>query len=169
MTTYTNTSSSVNKLLVQEHRERLVRTGFKLLIDGELVEGASALDVINPATGKTLTVSPRADRDQLDQAVAAARSAFPGWSATPIRQRGALLVRLADALETEQNEFARRLKGFSTCRQERDVCRMLIDLLAEARNRLHNVLAVVEDKQKLPVAQRIDQTRCRVADRDEQA
>ena len=35
---------------------------FKLLIDGRLVEGAGALDVINPATGKILTVAPRADR-----------------------------------------------------------------------------------------------------------
>jgi acyl-CoA reductase-like NAD-dependent aldehyde dehydrogenase len=102
MTTYTNTSSS-------EDRKEVITTGFRQLIDGELVEGAGTLDVINPATGKTLTVSPRADRAQLDQAVAAAKSAFPRWSATPIRQRGALLAKLADALEIEQNEFARLL------------------------------------------------------------
>ena len=102
MITYTNTSSSVNKPLVaQEHRDELAKSGFKLLIDGKLVEGASTLAVINPATGKTLTVSPRADRAQLDQAVAAAKSAFPCWSATPIKQRGELLAKLADALETE--------------------------------------------------------------------
>ena len=50
-----------------------------------------------------MTVSPRADRAQLDRAVAAAKRAFPRWSATPIRQRGALLAKLADALESEQN------------------------------------------------------------------
>ena len=68
---------------------------FRLLIDGKLVEGADTLDVINPATGKVLTTAPRADRAQLDQAVAAAKTAFPIWSATPLRQRGALLVKLA--------------------------------------------------------------------------
>ena len=62
-------------------------TEFRLLIDAKLVEGASSLEVINPATGRTLTAAPRADRAQLDQAVAAAKTAFPIWSATPLRQR----------------------------------------------------------------------------------
>src|SRR6516164_5521611 len=82
---------------------------FRLLIGGKLVEGAGTLDVINPATGRVLTTAPRADRGQLEQAVAAAKTTFPAWSATPLRQRAALLVKLADALEAEQSEFARLL------------------------------------------------------------
>jgi acyl-CoA reductase-like NAD-dependent aldehyde dehydrogenase len=82
---------------------------FRLLINGMLVEGAGTLDVINPATGRTLTVAPRADRAQLEEAVAAAKAAFPTWSATPLRRRAALLVKLADALEAEQGQFARLL------------------------------------------------------------
>src|SRR5215475_3083354 len=81
-------------------------SNFKLLIDGMLIEGAGTLDVINPATGRILTAAPRADQAQLDQAVAAAKTAFPAWSATPLRQRAALLIKLADALEAEQSEFA---------------------------------------------------------------
>src|SRR5262245_52897003 len=83
------------------------KTQFRLLIDGKLVEGAGTLDVINPATGRVLTAVPRADRAQLDQAVAAAKTAFPTWSATPLRERAALLVKLAEALEAEQGRFAR--------------------------------------------------------------
>src|SRR6516162_7738515 len=82
---------------------------FRLLIDGRLVQGAGTLDVINPATGRTLTAAPRADRAQLEQAVAAAKAAFPTWSATPLRQRAALLVKLAKALEDERGAFARLL------------------------------------------------------------
>jgi acyl-CoA reductase-like NAD-dependent aldehyde dehydrogenase len=82
---------------------------FRLLINGKLVEGAGTLDVINPATGRPLTTAPRADRGQLDQAVAAAKTAFPTWSATPLRQRAALLVKLAEALEAGQASFARLL------------------------------------------------------------
>src|SRR5262245_28202689 len=82
---------------------------FRLLINGRLVRGAGTLDVINPATGRTLTAAPRADQAQLDQAVAAAKTAFPAWSATPLRQRAALLVKLADALAAEQGAFARLL------------------------------------------------------------
>ena len=89
--------------------EEYVMSDFRLLINGKLVEGAGTLDVINPATGRILTAAPRADRAQLDQAVAAAKAAFPTWSATPLRQRGALLVKLAEALEAEQDEFARLL------------------------------------------------------------
>jgi hypothetical protein len=49
---------------------------FRLLIDGRLVKGTSTLDVINPATGRTLTAAPRADLAQLDQAVAAVKTAW---------------------------------------------------------------------------------------------
>ena len=89
--------------------EENATSDFRLLINGRLVEGAGTLDVINPATGRTLTTAPRADRAQLDEAVAAAKAAFPTWSATPLRQRAALLIKLAEALEAGQDEFARLL------------------------------------------------------------
>src|SRR5262245_27143191 len=83
-------------------REERGMTDFRLLINGKLVEGAGTLDVINPATGRVLTAAPRAGRAQLDEAVAAAKAAFPGWSATPLRHRAALLVKLAEALAADQ-------------------------------------------------------------------
>src|SRR5215471_20689852 len=69
-------------------REQDAVSEFRLLIGGQLVEGAGTLDVINPATGRVLTTAPRADRTQLEQAVAAAKAAFPSWAATPLRVRG---------------------------------------------------------------------------------
>lgn len=80
---------------------------FRLLINGKLVTGASTLDVINPATGRPLTAAPRADQAQLEQAVDAAKTAFPIWSAQPLRQRAALLIILAKALEAEQAVVAK--------------------------------------------------------------
>src|SRR5262245_26095152 len=62
-----------------------VMSEFRFLINGKLVAGAGTLDVINPATGRILMAAPRADRAQLDQAVAAAKTAFPAWSATTLR------------------------------------------------------------------------------------
>ena len=79
---------------------------YRLLIDGKLVSGAMVLDVVNPATEEVVAVAPRADRAQLEQAVAAAKAAFPRWSETSVRDRGALLARLADAVEVRQAEFA---------------------------------------------------------------
>ena len=82
---------------------------FKLLINGKLLSGAARLNVINPATEEVLAEAPRADRAQLNEAIAAAKAAFHSWSAKPVRERGALLVKLADALEAKQDEFARLL------------------------------------------------------------
>src|SRR5260370_37228290 len=79
---------------------------YKLLIDGKLVSGAMALNVVNPATEEVVAVAPRADRAQLEQAVAAAKAAFPRWSQTPVRDRGALLDGLADSVEVRQAEVA---------------------------------------------------------------
>src|SRR5258706_7412452 len=79
---------------------------YKLLIDGKLVSGAMALNVVNPATEEVVAAAPRADRAQLEQAIAAAKAAFPRWSETLVRDRGALLARLADAVEVRQAEVA---------------------------------------------------------------
>ena len=82
---------------------------FRLLIDGQLTTGAATLDVVNPATGKRLATCARADKAQLHAAVAAAKKAFPAWSATSIETRRQALLKIADALEARASEFARLL------------------------------------------------------------
>src|SRR6185503_10067216 len=80
---------------------------FRLLINGKLVPGATTMDVINPATGKSFVQCPRADQAQLNEAVAAAKAAFPAWSRKSWDERRRLLLALADALLKHQDEFAR--------------------------------------------------------------
>ncbi len=82
---------------------------YHLLINGQLVPGASTMDVINPATGEVLAVAPRADAAQLDEAVAAAKAAFPAWAALTMAARREKLFAIADALEARIDEFARLL------------------------------------------------------------
>jgi acyl-CoA reductase-like NAD-dependent aldehyde dehydrogenase len=82
---------------------------FKLLINGKLVPGASTMEVINPATGKLLTLCPRADVNQLESAVKAAKAAFPAWSKLDYATRRAKLVAIADAFEARIQEFAQLL------------------------------------------------------------
>src|SRR5215813_1248431 len=105
----TQPTDEPSRRTVDATREQNAVSEFRLLIGGKLVEGAGTLDVINPATGRVLTTAPRADRTQLEQAVAAAKTAFPSWTATPLRVRGGLLVKLADALEAERSDLARLL------------------------------------------------------------
>jgi aminobutyraldehyde dehydrogenase len=63
--------------------------------------------VLNPATGTVLTLVNQASTEQVNQAVAAAQSAFAGWSETPPMERSRLLLKLADAIEQQAEHFAR--------------------------------------------------------------
>jgi len=80
---------------------------FRLPINGKLVSGASLMDVINPATGRSFVQCPRADVNQLNDAVAAAKAAFPAWSRRSWEERRAAVLALADTLAQHQDEFAR--------------------------------------------------------------
>jgi len=82
---------------------------FKLLIDGELVDGADSLAVINPATGEPFATCARADAAQLERAIAAAKRAFPAWRNGGQPRRQALLHKLADAMDARFEDFARLL------------------------------------------------------------
>ena len=54
---------------------------YSLLIDGKMVPGDQTMPVLNPATEEVLAQCPRAFKDQLDAAVAAAKAAYPAWAA----------------------------------------------------------------------------------------
>src|SRR5215470_9478796 len=79
---------------------------YNLLIDGQMVPGDLTMPVLNPATEEVLAECPRASKDQLDAAVAAAKAAFPAWAATPMEERRKLVIQMADAIEANANELA---------------------------------------------------------------
>lgn len=79
---------------------------FRMLINGAFSAGTSSFDVINPATGQAFARCPKADETLLDAAVAAAKAAFPAWSALPVEQRAASIEAIAADLEVRASEFA---------------------------------------------------------------
>ncbi len=82
---------------------------YRLLIDGKLVEGAKSSPVLNPATEEAIALCPRASEAQLNEAVAAAKAAFPAWASTPIEHRRAAIQKIADIIEANIGELARLL------------------------------------------------------------
>jgi len=62
---------------------------------------------LNPATGELLVALPEASTEQVHKAVSAAHRAFDSWSETTPMERSRLLLKLADAIETRGEEFAR--------------------------------------------------------------
>ncbi|MBX3705628.1 MAG: aldehyde dehydrogenase family protein [Pseudomonadales bacterium] len=82
---------------------------YRLLINGELVPGDATMDVINPANERVLASCPRASTAQLNSAVAAAKAAFPAWSARPIGERKQVVNAIADVIQANANELAQLL------------------------------------------------------------
>lgn len=81
----------------------------KFLIDGKLVDGAQEMDVINPATEEPCGTAPRASVDQVNEAVAAAKAAFPTWAATSIQERRDILLAMAGIGMANADELAQLL------------------------------------------------------------
>ena len=81
----------------------------KMLVGGQWVESLSGrtFEVENPATRKAITAVPRGDRDDVDRAVGIARTAFDKWRRVPARERGRLLLKIAEDLEQRADEIGR--------------------------------------------------------------
>jgi aminomuconate-semialdehyde/2-hydroxymuconate-6-semialdehyde dehydrogenase len=78
-------------------------------INGEFVAPRSGayFDDINPATAEVIAAIPDSDERDVDDAVRAAKAAFPAWSRTPAAERSNLLLKLADVIEKNLDELAR--------------------------------------------------------------
>jgi betaine-aldehyde dehydrogenase len=82
---------------------------YQLFIDGQWVDAESGktFETPNPATGATLAEVAEGDKADIDKAVAAARRAFEGkWSRMSARDRGRLLYKLAQLIESKTKELA---------------------------------------------------------------
>ena len=64
------------------------------------------IDSTEPATGGVLSRVPDSNKADVDTAVAAAKAAFPGWSATSAHDRSRLLLKLADLIDTNLDRLA---------------------------------------------------------------
>jgi aldehyde dehydrogenase (NAD+) len=79
-----------------------------MLIDGAWVEARSGrtMETINPANGQVIATVPRADAEDVDLAVAAARRALVGpWGRSKPAERQRILLALADLVESHWDEL----------------------------------------------------------------
>ena len=83
----------------------------RMLIDGKWVDAASGevLQVEDPAHRRTIADIPRGRAADVDRAVKAAAAAFAAWSRLAPRERGRLLLRIADAIDARVEELARTI------------------------------------------------------------
>ena len=62
-------------------------------------------NVFNPATGEVTKQVALADKEVLEQAIAAAQQAFPAWRNTPPQKRAQIMFRFKQLLETHADEI----------------------------------------------------------------
>lgn len=75
-------------------------------INGREVESPETFDNINPATGEVIGQVASAGENEVNQAVAAAKAAFPGWANTPAKERARLMRRLGQLIDENVPKLA---------------------------------------------------------------
>ena len=85
----------------------------RLYIGGEWVSPSSdeRIDIVNATTEGTMGRVPAGGAADVDRAVAAARAAFAGWSATPLDERLGTLGRIAEGIMARNDELAQSVVG----------------------------------------------------------
>ena len=74
-------------------------TPLKNFINGKFVDSSSSrtMEVISPIDGNLLSTVPMSAAKDLDDAVKAAKAAFPSWSKTPIKERVQIFFQIGRA------------------------------------------------------------------------
>ena len=79
--------STIYDISINSDLQTWLENGFYNIIDGARTSADKTLSVINPSTEEELPTVPDIEHTLLNQAVNAARRAFPGWSTLPFRER----------------------------------------------------------------------------------
>ncbi|MBD3233253.1 MAG: aldehyde dehydrogenase family protein, partial [candidate division Zixibacteria bacterium] len=80
-------------------------------INGEWVSSSSDkfLDIINPATGDVISQTPLSRSEEFNNAVQAAKDAFPSWRRTPPVVRARYFFKLKELLERNFEDISKIL------------------------------------------------------------
>jgi aldehyde dehydrogenase (NAD+) len=101
-----------------------LRASYGIFVDGEFRDGAGeAIKTLNPANEEPLAEVAEAAPSDVDDAVRAARRAFPAWSGLPGGERAKYLYRIARAIQERSRELAvlESLDNGKPIRESRDV------------------------------------------------
>jgi malonate-semialdehyde dehydrogenase (acetylating)/methylmalonate-semialdehyde dehydrogenase len=79
----------------------------KYFVNGQWLESGTSkyMDIYNPSTGEVQARTPCCTAAEVNQAIAAARGAFPAWSQTPAFKRTQVLFGFRDLLIAHLNEL----------------------------------------------------------------
>jgi acyl-CoA reductase-like NAD-dependent aldehyde dehydrogenase len=115
---------------------------YKLLIDGQWVDGGAVLEVKNKYTGAVIGGLPTARQEDVDAAIAAAERAAVEMARMPAHRKAEILFRTASTIRDRREDFARMIaaeagKALKYARAEVDRAVSTFTIAAEEAKRLH--------------------------------
>ncbi len=115
---------------------------YKLLIDGQWVDGGSMLEVKNKYTGEAIGAVPMARQEDVDAAIGAAERAATEMARMPAHRKAEILLRTASTIRDMRDDFARTIaaeagKALKYARAEVDRAVSTFTIAAEEAKRLH--------------------------------
>ena len=110
-------TDEANTWLAEKNRK------FGHFINGDFVSGTDHFETINPATGTTLALISQATVSDVDNAVAAANTAFKAWSTSSGFERAKVLYALARNIQKHARLFSvlETLDNGKPIRESRDI------------------------------------------------
>ena len=103
-------SIATSEVDIDDRVKDFVARPSKLLINGQWIDAVSGktFPTFNPATGDVLAQVAEGEKSDIDRAVRAARTAFDQgpWRRITTSERGKLIWKLADLMESHLEEFA---------------------------------------------------------------
>jgi acyl-CoA reductase-like NAD-dependent aldehyde dehydrogenase len=114
-----------------------------MLIGGEWRQAASAeeIEVVNPATEDVVGSVPSGAPADVEFAVATAKGALPGWAATDVEERAAILAKAAELIESN----AKALAAVLTSEQGKPIA----EAIGEVKHLAHGVRYYAEAATKV--------------------
>lgn len=81
----------------------------KPYIGGKWIDSESEkyTTIYDPSTGKPIAQVPRCTAAEVEEALAAAKAAFPAWRDTPVRVRADIMMKLRGLIERDMDELTR--------------------------------------------------------------
>lgn len=85
----------------------------KNLIGGQKLDASNdaIIEIINPATGELIDTVPNSTEEDVDKVVSVAKSAYKTWAEIPLYERGNILEKFAELVESQKDELANLLSN----------------------------------------------------------
>jgi len=79
----------------------------KYFVDGEFRESKTEkyMDIFNPSTGEVIAQTPCCTKDEVEDAIRAAKAAYPAWRKTPPAKRAAIMFKIRELIVNHMDEL----------------------------------------------------------------